>query len=323
MKKSIYLLIFVCCTYASIAQNRPIYISVEDMINNFRENKRVDIDTYDFLYSSDNYLIVTDSLLPQISGINSNEFQGEWTDFPIAFNSGQSNKSREYTLYLRKIKTGENKEIYVNKLEEKYGKDRYGIPARWFSGKMSLFISPQVLFGEIVAKCSSIFIIKNGVIVSKKTEQAKEGEMEGEKIAEVSTSGSPDTMFVFSVGLTWHNTVQYDLSELDTFVNKGFQRDTNSIASGEYSILLVTNESGEADGYLLEPEKLKSIEEKQLINKLLSKIESLPLWSFGWLYTIDGSIFQGRYIKANYSSDQGWNFIDYVMILDENQNISE
>ena len=113
MKKSIYLLIFVCCTYASIAQNRPIYISVEDMINNFRENKRESIDSYNFIYSNNIYLMKADSLLPQTSFINPNLFKGVWKLVYTKLGTGLPDKK---TLYLRSIEVGKNTSKYKKQL---------------------------------------------------------------------------------------------------------------------------------------------------------------------------------------------------------------
>lgn len=38
-------------------------------------------------------------------------------------------------------------------------------------------------------------------------------------------------------------------------------------------------------------------EEQALTKQLIKQISKLPRWSFGWLQTINGSIFQGRYVK--------------------------
>ena len=64
-------------------------------------------------------------------------------------------------------------------------------------------------------------------------------------------------------------------------------------------------------GYILAPQKTEKQEEKILVNNLLKRINQLPPWSFGWLETINGSIFQGRYLKADYSQNTGWRFNDY------------
>lgn len=56
----------------------------------------------------------------------------------------------------------------------------------------------------------------------------------------------------------------------------------------------------------------RSNEEKTLVNNLLKRIGELPRWSFGWLETIDGVIFPGRYLKGIYSSDIGWRFEEYL-----------
>ena len=51
------------------------------------------------------------------------------------------------------------------------------------------------------------------------------------------------------------------------------------------------------------PEQLSS-DQQELIKQLQQAIHSLPAWSFDYLYTIDGRIFPGRYLKAYYRSDE-------------------
>ena len=77
-------------------------------------------------------------------------------------------------------------------------------------------------------------------------------------------------------------------------------------------ILLVTNKKGKTTGYLLSPNEIMNKENQALTEQLIKQISKLPRWSFGWLQTINGSIFQGRYVKANYSSDTGWKLEDYL-----------
>lgn len=75
-------------------------------------------------------------------------------------------------LYLKKIyssKEGKSNEasIYKNKLAEKYGKDDLGIPAIWYSGKITALSCPKDLFGEIVTKNVAEFDIEKGQVISR------------------------------------------------------------------------------------------------------------------------------------------------------------
>lgn len=53
-------------------------------------------------------------------------------------------------------------------------------------------------------------------------------------------------------------------------------------------------------------------ENQALTEQLIKQISKLASLEFGWLQTIKRFYFQGRYVKANYSSDTGWKLEDYL-----------
>lgn len=92
------------------------------------------------------------------------DIRAEWC---FEYSSGQ-----KAMLYLKKIyssKEGKSNEasIYKNKLAEKYGKDDLGIPAIWYSGKITALSCPKDLFGEIVTKNVAEFDIEKGQVISR------------------------------------------------------------------------------------------------------------------------------------------------------------
>ncbi len=58
-------------------------------------------------------------------------------------------------------------------------------------------------------------------------------------------------------------------------------------------------------------------EEQALTKQLIKQISKLPRWSFGWLQTINGSIFQGRYIKKIQDGSSRIIFIKQIKVLKE------
>lgn len=302
MKNSTLLFCFLCSIYSSHAQDLATYISEEEMILNFKESRCVSVSSFNLLYNYDETpspaVIVENSILPALSGINPKGYIAEWKVIP------RSRDNYYPSIYLRQIVVGDDKKKYEDMLAKQYGKDGLGIPASWLSGEITILPAPRDLFGKIVSKYRPILTLHNGKIVSSEYVAAKNGTMEEATIdGETTLDGY------------WYSNNEYKLHFLEDFVKKSLdQKDNPSVKESEFSLLLVTNEEGEANCYLLEPQRLKNRKKRALINNLIVTIEGLPLWSFGWLYTVDGSIFQGRYLKATYSSDKGWQFEDYLAL---------
>ena len=137
---------------------------------------------------------------------------------------------------------------------------------------------------------------------------AKNGTMEGPRCPRPTIKYSP----IASTDGCWYSNLQYKLDLLEEFVNDNLKKHKTSTTKFGVDILLVTNKKGKTTGYLLSPNEIMNKENQALTEQLIKQISKLPRWSFGWLQTINGSIFQGRYVKANYSSDTGWKLEDYL-----------
>lgn len=306
MKKFLFLSI-LCYTYTIYGQH---YIPVKKMISNYKEQKAIDaLKNYDIVYnieeSPEAGVFMEQSLLPSDLPIPK-DIRAEWC---FEYSSGQ--KAMLYALKIYSLKEGKSNEasIYKNKLAEKYGKDDLEIPAIWYSGKITALSCPKDLFGEIVTKNVVEFDIEKGQVISRNfLDIAKTGTMEGPRRSRPSIKYSP----IASTDGCWYSNLQYRLDLLEEFVNSNFKKHNVETTKFGLDILLVTNKKGKATGYLLSPDEIMNKEEQTLTKQLIKQISKLPRWSFGWLQTINGSIFQGRYIKANYSSDTGWKFEDYL-----------
>lgn len=306
----IYLILSILC-YACTVYGQH-YIPVKEMISNYKEQKDVDaLKNYDIIYnieeSPEAGIFMEQSLLPSDLP-KPKAIRVEWC---FEYSSGQ-----KAILYLKKTyssKEGKADEIstYKNKLAEKYGKDYLGIPAIWYSGKITVLSCPKNLFGEIVTKNVIEFDIDKGQIISRNSLNiAKTGTMETTR----SFRPSLDIKYspIASTDGCWYSNLQYKLDLLEEFVNSKLKKHSSLTTKFGVDILLVTNKKGKASGYLLSPDESMNEEEQALTEQLIKQISKLPRWSFGWLQTINGSIFQGRYLKARYSSDTGWKFEDYL-----------
>ena len=150
MKK--FLFLSILCYACNVVYGQH-YIPVKKMISNYKEQKAIDtLKNHDIIYnieeSPEAGIFMEQSLLPSDLQ-RPKDIRAEWC---FEYSSGQ-----KAMLYLKKIyssKEGKSNEasIYKNKLAEKYGKDDLGIPAIWYSGKITALSCPKDLFGEIVTK---------------------------------------------------------------------------------------------------------------------------------------------------------------------------
>lgn len=305
--KTYLLLIIMCNACAVFGQH---YTSVDKMIANFNEKKEVDnLKNRDIIFGFEEApevgVFMEPSLFPKDLPV-AEDIRAEWR---LEYTSGYNQ-----TLYLRKLYSshkGKNEEakMYESKLADKYGKDHRGIPAIWYTGKITALSCPQNLFGEIVTKYMVELTLDKGEVVSQKAvNKMKRGTMEGARKPKKGEKYSP----IQSLDGCWHSNFEYKLDLLEEFMNEASEKQRGFKKEFKCSLLLVTDTKGKASGYLLLPEKPLNKKKQILVDKLMKRISELPAWSFGWLCTIDGSILQGRYLKATYTSDAGWRFKDYL-----------
>ena len=77
-----------------------------------------------------------------------------------------------------------------------------------------------------------------------------------------------------------------------------------------YDLLLTIDPKGGLDLVLLYPQKTDTTDRYHL-NKLRTFVRTLPVWSLECLYTADGRLFPGRYVRAVLTKD-GWTLSDYL-----------
>ncbi len=288
---------FICCgfliTSVTLAQTKTV--SVPKMISNFGDSK-ITQKPMQFIDGFEVEAVVGNkNILPDLTPkINIQRSKLKWS---LIYKPSSSDPLKR-TLTLIKIE-GENGNNFFDELIEKYGRNSKGVPAVWFSGKVNVLLCPINMFGEIVSREKVILTISKGIVISQENIPIKKGEME---------KNSQKTMVLDGC---WYDSMRYnDFEQLEKFVNNNSVTKL-SVETLTLFLLIVTDNQGDESGYVLNPTNIKNEKEKSLVNNLIKRINQLPRWSFGWLETIDGSIFQGRYLKAAYSRNNGWKFSDY------------
>lgn len=307
MKKIIFLSL-LCCASPAFSQH---CISVKELISNYAKKGDVDnLKKYDkicnFEESREKGVFMESSLFP-LDLPRPENIRAEWCF--------EYNSNRKGMLYLKKIYTLKADEAddvskYEFELIDKYGKNHLGIPATWYTGNITILSCPRNLFGEVVTKYVTEFKIEKGLVVSWEfLDIAKTGAMEGARKPRPGIKYSP----IADTDGCWYSSLMYKLDLVEEFVNSGFKKN-NLLKKKNFGLdlLLATDKQGKVTGYILSSVKSMNKEEQALSTQLVNRINELPLWSIGWLQTINGSIFPGRYIKALYSSDTGWRFEDYL-----------
>lgn len=289
---------FLCCGLfnSSVALAQTKIVPVSKMISNFR-NPKVTQKPMQCIGGFEVEAVVGNkNILPILDPkINLEKCKIKWD---LTFTPSSSDPLKR-TLTLITIEDEYGNNIF-DELIEKYGRNSKGVPAVWFTGKIDVFICPINMFGEVVSRVKSVLTISKGIVISQENVPIKKGDMEKNSQKAMMLDGC------------WHNSMRYnDFEELEKFVNNGSDVVNPTVDAFALSLLIVTDNQGKESGYVLSPKKIENLKVKKLVDDLLERINQLPSWSFGWLETMDGSIFQGRYLKADYSRKSGWKFSDY------------
>ncbi|WP_195654130.1 DUF5030 domain-containing protein [Bacteroides sp. 1001136B_160425_E2] len=290
--------IFLLLCLRIYSQNREFVcsdtISVKEMIENFQERKNVKspIEFYDYICGVSETNMTRLVMSPFKIGhcdIAMDNCHAVWELFhsqlilksilPIGITEKEANQ-------------------LFSMLVEKYGGNHEeGILASWFTGSLDILDCPYELFGEWVSKEKTTLIIQKGHIVSQKSFCIPERTI------------SHDKKKIFINDGCWEQNLT-DISCLEVFVNKNIES-TYTLFKKSYSLLLFTDLSGRSSIYVLEPEKLSWLDER-IIKRLKAAIQLLPVRSFGYLETLSGRRFQGRYLNATYTYREGWMLKDYI-----------
>lgn len=183
-------------------------------------------------------------------------------------------------------------------LLKKYGGSREkGIFASWFTGVLNALICPYDLFGEWVSKEKTILTVDKGYITS----------IDPCGIPRGSLNNCGYGVYIYDNCWNKHLT---EIKCLEKFIIENYSP-VFTLFQRKYSLLLFTDLSGKSYLHVLKP-KTDGWFDKKVISELKKTINKLPIGSFRYLETLDGRIFQGRYLKATYSYQDGWSISDYI-----------
>lgn len=286
-------------------------LSIDEMISIFYKysNKNILCDSLFFDpfvgYTEIGISIVVDTPLKNYSDTIIRNCHAKWRI---------SHKNKEDILYLEKIlpigitpKEAEKRYAIIQNMYGKY--DTYsgvfGIPAKWFTGKITILNCPRKIFNETVAKDGFILTLKDGGIISRELIHLKEG------LYESSCHATKGGGILITEDGCWWQHISINTDSLNNAVNKGFHSSKNDILK-DYSFLLIINpSSGKLSLHPLWQKQPNTVDIKN-IDYLKKIIEQLPAWSYGPLITANKKLMYGRYFKASLSKT-GWKLEDYLL----------
>lgn len=177
------------------------------------------------------------------------------------------------------------------------GKNERGIFVSWFTGILHALDCPYDLFGEWVSKDKISLGVKKGYVTIYDPCGIPEGTMHSCK----------KELFIFDG--CWTQNLS-EISCLEGFIDRNFES-AFTLTKKIYTLLLFTDLTGRSDIYILEPHCLGWYD-NIIIKRLKRVIQMLSLGSFKYMETLDGKLFQGRYLKAKYTYRHGWKLKDYI-----------
>lgn len=299
-------------------------ISVGELITNFRKYPvgcyADDKDLHNIIMNNPSHLAgVVESPLVSTQLIASNKLRQLCATWKIAENFKiKSGGDTEKRLYLSRLKPfgnitlDESKRLFKS-IVDKYGKDTSGkLFAKWYSGKLIALEEPRMSFGLIVSQDIRIYDFSQGVCFELIDSSAKirRGTMD------IKSAMNKEGKGKIVLDGDWTDRMMCAALNLANFVNDRW--DTSTIESDKefnYSFLLFTDSAGQSTIHLLSSEQQGELN-TQIVSQLKKVIPQLPKWSFGYLLTIKDKKNQGRYLKATYSVKNGWEFTDYLTIIE-------
>ncbi|MBO5180609.1 MAG: DUF5030 domain-containing protein [Paraprevotella sp.] len=232
---------------------------------------------------------------------NAMELQGWWVVEEVEEENGGG--QRYLTLHELNSYSGDTAAATKirHALAQKYGKGDI-TPATWYTGLIGELEHPVFYMDFTVSPHLSFTSVKQGAVSGR----------------DVAMRFSNQTYYDEAQGLKrivadghWIDRMDYEQVFFSHDVNRAWATDgRKTYAKDSFSLLLATEEDGSITIYPLLPKELTD-NQKGLLAALQETVDKFPEWCFRYLYTSDGRIFPGRYVRATYSSDGEWTFIDY------------
>lgn len=217
-------------------------------------------------------------------------------------------------LYLKNIK-GDNAgvcKVYEEALIKKYGKEPKGIPASWFTGKITCYQTPVVFLGDTLSALRLQLNVTKGIITEIRSMSSHEGAILDLWNQEVTSNQSGSIKIsIYQTDNTWVDIYKCNSYGLTAFMNrKVLKIPANIPQKEEFSVLLSYGIDGKASLSLLSPSNPHQ-DVINLFNLLKEASKDLPLWCIKGLETIHGALIPGGYFRVKYENRK-WIFINYL-----------
>lgn len=207
----------------------------------------------------------------------------------------------------------------TDSLSALYGRDTYGIPARWLSGQVAILGDPMPYMGFLVSGALARYQLEKGRLwlVEEQVRRSRFVCM-ADSLFQLPglewVQGRPvETVVLVDADLSQRWRVCGSVTDMDVlgrFVNASFGR--SRIKKGvceTFQLLLVTGGDGRTRLEWLTARETTPLRRK-LEQRLQEVFRSLPRHAFCPLWNVDGRVFPGRYVEA-VCTDKGWRFREY------------
>ena len=219
--------------------------------------------------------------------------RGIWLYPPLQLVEIQNPKGqKDEKLFDRLSKKVPNKSVYKNIYQKKESKQIY---PEWYDGPLTLLYDPLYYMGFVVSGKVSFFYYHNG---SPKC------------IKDLNHDPDFYSSRQLRLGGTWSSGIPYGMYQF-SMAASSMLRGNPGPKAVRFTWMLTIDAQGQQDALLLAP-KDPDRDTKMAFNRLQYFVRKLRPGMFQVLYTSDGRILPGRYIKALYD-ERGWWFEDLLL----------
>lgn len=284
-------------------------VSKEEMIKKYRENQNwkttqtaLKVETYE----EDLKEMPVGSLLTGCKELQSGKWVANWA-YVKPKGEGKSVMSI-YKLYLKN--SGGEDNVTLEKLRKKYGTteaDRFGeyansVPARWINGTHGYIKHPKAYWGYWVSDEAGWFDYKDGETVGGKTMKVGEAYY---------TSISSSFVRRHHTGNCKFDLYELALQLMSYEATLTLQQQGESLPFGNKDVLLYVDAQGKNSLTCISSETLDG-RERKVLQALENKLNEKKSPALPILYTSDGRIMTGHYLKMRVDKKNNCVIEDYL-----------
>lgn len=177
------------------------------------------------------------------------------------------------------------------------------VPAPWLNGQLRTLSKPLRYFSFAVSDRYSVYNLKQG----------RSKRIWREHLSPVYNRIAAWCMMADRVKMDghWADDLHLEMLLLSHDASRYCRPDTTLKRVRSYDLLVLTDRQGYAvDIRVLKPDSLTA-QDQSYVDELRRFFRQLPPWSLRLLYSSDGRVFPGHYLKADRSSHY-WSLVDYL-----------